>query len=142
MAISVFDLYKVGIGPSSSHTVGPMVAARMFVKALMADNFLAATCRIKSKLYGSLGATGKGHGSDKAILLGLLGEKPETVPIDTVSSLIDSIRATHSIHLLGKKKIDYDEANDLIFYRKKTLPFHSNGMRFTAFDEQGNVLSQ
>ena len=140
MAISVFDLYKVGIGPSSSHTVGPMVAARLFVNHLITDNKLISTGRIKSRLYGSLGATGKGHGSDKAIMLGLLGETPEAVPIDKVSSLIASVRTTKSIHLAGKKSIDFNEENDLILYRKKTLPFHSNGMKFTAYDDQGNVL--
>ena len=93
MAISVFDLFKIGIGPSSSHTVGPMRAARMFTTRLAAEGVLARVVRVKAELYGSLGATGKGHGSDKAVLLGLAGHEPDTVDVDAVPALLQAIRA-------------------------------------------------
>src|SRR5256885_3321634 len=92
MAVSVFDLFKIGIGPSSSHTVGPMRAARIFAQRLVHDGQLDATARVKSELYGSLGATGKGHGSDKAVLLGLAGHEPDTVDVDAIPSLLESLR--------------------------------------------------
>src|ERR1051325_8502836 len=101
MAISVFDLFKVGVGPSSSHTVGPMRAARMFAAGLKSANQLAATARIQADLYGSLGATGKGHGSDKAVLLGLLGETPDTVDVDAIPALLGRLRDTGRLSLLG-----------------------------------------
>lgn len=142
MTISIFDLFKIGIGPSSSHTVGPMVAARLFSKQLHEKNKLVSLSRIKISLYGSLGATGKGHGSDKAVLLGLLGERPESVEINTIPTLLDEIRSTRSLCVTGKKVITFNEADDLVFYRKKTLPFHANGMKFSAFDDQGTLLDE
>jgi len=139
MAISIFDLFKVGIGPSSSHTIGPMVAANTFVKGLQKDKLLDSVDNIKISLYGSLGATGKGHGSDKAVLLGLLGEQPDTVDVSKVNELISNIHDNKTIRIGGVKDIRFDEATDLTFYRKKSLPFHSNGMKFSAFS-QGGVL--
>ncbi|WP_413894636.1 serine dehydratase beta chain, partial [Candidatus Skiveiella danica] len=101
MAVSVFDLFKIGIGPSSSHTVGPMRAARLFGLRLRAEGLLAATARVQVILYGSLGATGKGHGSDKAVLLGLAGHEPDTVDVEAIPALLEAIRAG-SLSLLGE----------------------------------------
>ncbi len=141
MAISIFDLFKIGIGPSSSHTVGPMVAAKMFVDDLQQSGILKDVCKLQIALYGSLGATGKGHGSDKAILLGLLGENPASVDVNTIAGTIEKIRETKSINLAKLKEIVFDEDEDLTFYRKKSLPFHSNGMKLLAYDATGNELS-
>ena len=140
MAVSVFDLFKIGIGPSSSHTVGPMRAARLFVGRLEHEGHLAATTRICSQMYGSLGATGKGHGTDKAVLLGLLGHEPDTVEVEHIGAELKGIREAKAIALLGTHEIAFTERTDLIFYRRETLPFHANGMRFTAFDAGGAEL--
>ncbi|MEE9326349.1 MAG: L-serine ammonia-lyase [Cocleimonas sp.] len=141
MAISVFDLFKIGIGPSSSHTIGPMIAATMFVENLKTAGLLNSVFRIKVSFYGSLGSTGKGHGSNKAVLLGLLGETPENVDIDSVSEKLLAIRSSKKIKLDGTKEINFDEEIDLKFYRKKTLSFHSNGLRFKAFDSSDTIIS-
>ncbi|OYU89458.1 MAG: L-serine ammonia-lyase, partial [Burkholderiales bacterium PBB5] len=137
MAVSVFDLFKIGIGPSSSHTVGPMRAARLFVQRLAHEGALAQVARIQCGLYGSLGATGKGHGSDKAVLLGLLGEAPDTVDVEAVPVLLQAIRHERQLTLPGGPQIAFDEKRDLKFFRRETLPFHANGMRFEAFDALG-----
>ncbi|HEU4459637.1 MAG TPA: L-serine ammonia-lyase [Methylibium sp.] len=141
MAVSVFDLFKVGIGPSSSHTVGPMRAARLFAQRLHDEGRLAATARVLCELYGSLGATGKGHGSDKAVLLGLMGETPDGVDVDAIEPRLAQLRAHKRIALLGRHAIDHDEARDLIFKRRQSLPLHPNGMRLTAFDAAGAELA-
>jgi len=133
MAVSVFDLFKIGIGPSSSHTVGPMRAARLFGLRLQHDGLLDKVARVQVILYGSLGATGKGHGSDKAVLLGLAGHEPDTVDVEAIPALMDAIRAG-DLNLVGQHKVAFDEAKDLIFRRRETLPFHANGMRCIAFD--------
>ncbi len=140
MAVSVFDLFKIGIGPSSSHTVGPMRAARLFALRLQHDGHVAATVRVCSQLYGSLGATGKGHGSDKAVLLGLQGAEPDTVDVDGIAAILKALREHKRIALLGVHEIGFAEKTDLVFYRRETLPFHANGMRFTAFDAGGAEL--
>ncbi len=140
MAVSVFDLFKIGIGPSSSHTVGPMRAARMFVLGLRHAEVFGVTRRVKTELFGSLGATGMGHGSDKAILLGLMGEEPHTVDVDAIPEMLREIRGSGRLRLLGEHAIDFDEKPDLLFYARETLPFHANGMRFTALDATGAVL--
>jgi L-serine dehydratase len=140
MAVSVFDLFKIGIGPSSSHTVGPMRAARMFVARLAHADLLARTARVKADLYGSLGATGKGHGSDKAVLLGLAGHEPDSVDIEQVPAILEAIRAQHRVSLNASHEIAFDEAADLVMHRRETLPFHANGMRFVAFDASGAEL--
>jgi len=148
MAVSVFDLFKIGIGPSSSHTVGPMRAARMFALRLAHDGVASRVARIKSELYGSLGATGKGHGSDKAVLLGLAGHEPDSVDVDAVPALLQAIRGEGRItlaHAHGEPAgptLGFDERNDLVFHRRETLPFHANGMRFTAFDAGGTPLAE
>ena len=141
MAVSVFDLFKIGIGPSSSHTVGPMRAARLFALRLEHEGRLAATTRVCSQLYGSLGATGKGHGTDKAVLLGLAGQEPDTVDVELIGSALKRIREAQRLALLGTHEIGFNEKTDLIFYRREALPFHANGMRFTAFDAAGAALS-
>jgi len=137
MAVSAFDLFKIGIGPSSSHTVGPMRAARLFALRLQHDGQLATTQRVRAELYGSLGATGKGHGSDKAVLLGLAGHEPDTVDVEAIPGLLDAIRAAKTLSLLGTHGVPFDATTDLIFHRRETLPFHANGMRFHAFDASG-----
>jgi len=142
VAVSVFDLFKIGIGPSSSHTVGPMRAARMFALALRQGGQLAATTRVRAQLYGSLGATGKGHGSDKAVLLGLSGNEPDTVDVDAIAPLLAAIRSAGQLLLLGERPITFTEATDLLFYARETLPFHANGMRYTAYGADGAVLSE
>ncbi|MFF5213694.1 L-serine ammonia-lyase [Micromonospora sp. NPDC000442] len=135
--ISVFDLFSVGVGPSSSHTVGPMRAARTFVAGLKADGLLTDTARVRAELFGSLGATGHGHGSDRAVLLGLAGEAPETVDTDGVEARVGRIRAEHRLCLLGTHEIDFDPERDLTLHRRRSLPYHPNGMIFSAYDAGG-----
>jgi L-serine dehydratase len=142
VAVSVFDLFKIGIGPSSSHTVGPMRAARLFALRLEHDGLLARTARVQAQLYGSLGATGKGHGSDKAVLLGLAGHEPDTVDVDAVPALLEATRQSRRIALLGRHDIAFAERDDLKFHRRETLPFHANGMRFAAYDAAGALLGE
>jgi len=137
MAVSVFDLFKIGIGPSSSHTVGPMRAARMFVARLAHEGLLARTARVKADLYGSLGATGKGHGSDKAVLLGLAGHEPDTVDIEQVPAQLEQMRSSQTVLLAGTQPVAFDESRDLVMHRRETLPFHANAMRLRAFDGAG-----
>lgn len=140
MAISTFDLFKVGIGPSSSHTVGPMIAARQFANGLKERGLIECAARICVELYGSLGATGDGHGSPKAIILGLEGESPESVDIDEIANRITEIHTRGELNLLSLKILKFNNKTDLVMHRNESLPFHSNGMRFTVFDEQGAVL--
>ena len=141
MAVSVFELFKIGIGPSSSHTVGPMRAAQLFVNGLKENALLDRTHAVKAELYGSLGATGKGHGSDKAVLLGLLGESPDLVDIDTIAAKLAQIRSTATINLIGQKQVTFIEKEHLLMYRQRTLPYHPNGMRFTAFDSDNAEIA-
>ena len=141
MAVSVFDLFKIGIGPSSSHTVGPMRAARRFAMRLRDDGLLDRAARVRCDLYGSLGATGKGHGSDKAVLLGLAGHEPDTVDVDAIPALLDAMRAEHALPLGGTRRVAFDERQDLVFHRRESLPFHANGMRFVALDADGGELA-
>ncbi|WP_375738607.1 L-serine ammonia-lyase [Pseudomonas boanensis] len=136
MSLSVFDLFKIGIGPSSSHTVGPMRAAARFIDGLRRENLLADTERLKVELYGSLGATGKGHGSDKAVLLGLEGEQPDTVDTESVDARLAAIRESGVLCLGGEKSIHFVEKEHLAMIRKP-LPYHPNGMIFRAFDDAG-----
>jgi L-serine dehydratase len=140
VAVSVFDLFKIGIGPSSSHTVGPMRAARLFTRALEIHGVLSQVRRVRVELYGSLGATGKGHGSDKAVLLGLSGHEPDTVDVDRVPALLDDIRGRALLSLGGAHGVAFDEKSDLVFFRTKSLPLHANGMRFVALDGDGSEL--
>lgn len=140
MFISVFDLFSIGIGPSSSHTVGPMRAAYRFVELLSEKGVFDDVLRIKVELYGSLALTGKGHGTDKAILNGLEGKLPESVVPETMVPRMEEILKNHSLLLGGKKEIAFDPEKDFPFYQKELLPKHSNGMRFTAYDKNETTL--
>lgn len=142
MTLSVFDIFKVGIGPSSSHTMGPMRAAREFALGLQRDGLLGATRQIAVRLYGSLAFTGVGHGTDRAVLAGLEGAQPETVDPDSIEPGIARIRQSGRIRLLGEHEIAFDEPMQLLFMRHEQLPRHSNGMRFTALDATGKVLRE
>ncbi|HVJ06910.1 MAG TPA: L-serine ammonia-lyase [Acidisarcina sp.] len=146
MKTSLFDLYKVGIGPSSSHTMGPMRAARRFASALAQAGDLPKTTRVLVDLYGSLALTGRGHGTDRAILLGLSGEEPSTIDPATIERKLQQIRSTHTLPLMGGNGIQFQEAEDLLFHRDQMFPpgavtQHPNGVRFTAFDSTQAVLS-
>jgi L-serine dehydratase len=140
MAVSVFDLFKIGMGPSSSHTVGPMRAARQFVARLQHADLLTQTITVRCWLHGSLGATGKGHASDVAVLLGLCGHEPDTVDVDHIPELLAEVRNEKRLRLAGVHSIAFDEKDDLLFMRAP-LPFHANGMRFVALDAAGNELA-
>ena len=137
MAVSVFDLFTIGIGPSSSHTVGPMRAAKIFAAKASEQNDIA---RIQTDLYGSLGQTGKGHGSDVAILLGLEGYQPDTIDTDRIPSVLEKIRNNSKLTINKNLKLKFNEKKDLIFHRRKQLPDHANGMKFTAFDSNEQVV--
>ncbi|KUJ40212.1 L-serine ammonia-lyase [Streptomyces sp. NPDC093228] len=140
MAISVFDLFSIGIGPSSSHTVGPMRAARMFALRLRNEGLLDSAGSIRAELYGSLGATGHGHGTPKAVLLGLEGDSPRTVDVETADQRVEDIRTTGRIRLLGEHEIAFSFDDDLVLHRRETLPYHANGMTLWAFDASGDEL--
>jgi L-serine dehydratase len=142
MAISVLELFKIGIGPSSSHTVGPMKAARQFATGLREAGLLERTAMVKAELYGSLGATGRGHGSDKAVLLGLEGETPELVDTAGIEAQLARIRNSGRIRLLGRHPIAFREKEHLLLHRRGGLPHHPNGMRFTASDAEGGRLRE
>ena len=141
MPISAFDLFKIGIGPSSSHTVGPMRAAYCFVQGLMADNLLDRVARVKVELFGSLGATGRGHGSPKAVMLGLEGDTPEQVAVDSIAARVGGIRQSQRLTLAGRHGIEFIEKRDLILHRRKSLPYHANGMTFSAWAGDKQSLS-
>ncbi len=140
MSISVFDLFKIGIGPSSSHTVGPMRAAGLFIDSLVADGGLSRVARVHIELYGSLGATGHGHGSVPAIVLGLLGEHPESVDPAATGPSVQRARETGRLMLNRTHEIEFDVDEDIVLHRRKRLPFHSNAMVFTVTDAQGRDL--
>lgn len=135
--ISLFDLFSIGIGPSSSHTVGPMRAAYDFVKNIDA---LKKVKRIKIQLYGSLALTGKGHGTDKAILNGLEGKTPETVDPEIMVPRMETILSECKLTVLGQHDIAFHPENDFLFLQKESLPLHANGMLFTAYDETHHIL--
>ncbi|MCX6401095.1 MAG: L-serine ammonia-lyase [Propionibacteriales bacterium] len=139
MALSVFDLYSVGIGPSSSHTVGPMRAAKQFADGLLADGLIDSVARVRAELFGSLGATGHGHGSEKAVILGLEGAEPATVDIATYDERALGVRARKRLTLAGRHEVDFGE-DDLVMHRRRSLPGHPNGMLFSALDAAGESL--
>lgn len=140
MSISVFDLFTIGIGPSSSHTVGPMRAAKTFAARLSNSGQRKNVSRVTVQLYGSLGATGRGHGTDKAVVLGLEGEAPETIDVDSISERMNQIDYEEMLALDGTSKINFDLSRDLVFEKREALPGHPNGMRFSAFDPNGEIL--
>ncbi len=142
MAVSIFDLFKIGIGPSSSHTVGPMKAACTFARRLETAGLLEQTNRIRTSLFGSLAHTGRGHGTDKAVLLGLQGDLPDSIDPDKIDAALAHIRARKEIQLLNKHTIRFEEKQDLLFRKRELLPHHANGMRFEALDSNGIVLQR
>jgi L-serine dehydratase len=147
VAISVFDLFSIGIGPSSSHTVGPMRAARMFARRLKNEGVLAHTVSVRAELFGSLGATGHGHGTPKAVLLGLEGHSPATVDVDHADEWVRRIRQDKKLRLLAAEigdshEIDFDESTELILHRRRSLPYHANGMTLFAYDADGAPLQE
>jgi L-serine dehydratase len=142
MAVSTFDLFKIGIGPSSSHTVGPMRAASRFVqKWLQESGNLDRTARVRAEVFGSLALTGRGHGTDKAVLMGLEGHLPNLIDPDVIPEALARIRGDKRIRLAGSHEIGFDEKQDLIMNKRQKLPYHTNGMRFTAFDAAGEVIA-
>jgi L-serine dehydratase len=139
---SLFEIFKIGIGPSSSHTVGPMRAAAKFGSSLREDGMLEKTARVEANLYGSLALTGHGHGTDRAVLLGLSGELPDQIAPESIEPKLAAIRTTGRLELGGTQAIAFDETRDLLFHKDKTLPFHSNGMRYRAMDSGGAVIRE
>jgi L-serine dehydratase len=142
MSLSAFDIFKIGIGPSSSHTMGPMNAARSFALLLAARDLLGRTAQVSAQLYGSLALTGRGHCTDRAILLGLEGLSPDTLDPKAIEPILNRIRTGGRIRLLGRHEIPFDEPLNLLFHTDQILPGHSNGMRFTAHDEGLAVLAR
>jgi L-serine dehydratase len=142
MSLSVFDIFKIGIGPSSSHTMGPMRAAREFALELERTGLLATTAEVAIRLYGSLALTGAGHGTDRAVLLGLEGAEPHSVDPDAMEPALQRIRSSGRLRLLGRHEIGFDEPMQLLFMIHERLPRHSNGMRFSALDAERRVLTE
>jgi L-serine dehydratase len=140
VAISVFDLFSIGIGPSSSHTVGPMRAAGLFVRRLRNEELLGSVASVRSELYGSLGATGHGHGTPKAVLLGLEGDSPRTVDVTSADDRVEAIRTGGRLNLLGEHEIAFSFDDDMVLHRRKALPYHANGMTLWAYDASGAEL--
>jgi L-serine dehydratase len=133
MRTSLFDLYKIGIGPSSSHTVGPMRAALCFVEQLLKDGLLERTERLEVELFGSLALTGRGHGTDRGVLLGLMGWRPDKVEPEAIAGLINAVQHSHSLDLAGSHRIRFDPTANLIWRRDQRLPYHTNALRFSAY---------
>ena len=142
MPVSVFDIFKIGIGSSSSHTVGPMTAARRFAVSLADKQLLPAVQRLQVDLFGSLALTGQGHGTDRAIILGLLGESPDTVDPDAMPLMLEQVRASASLSILGRQAIAFAEKSDLVLHRREELPRHPNGLRITAFGADGQPVDR
>lgn len=140
MKTSVFEIFKIGVGPSSSHTVGPMRASRDFVERIAQTGNLEKVSRLATELFGSLALTGRGHATDRAIILGLLGESPSEVDPGKIESLVEEVRRAATIRLLHRHPVKFEESSDLVFRTTETLPGHSNGMRFTAFAPDGSVI--
>ncbi len=140
MKTSFFELFKIGIGPSSSHTMGPMRAARAFATRLARDGKLEATARVRVELYGSLGLTGKGHATDRAVTLGLMGETPDEINPASIESKLKEVQESGSLRLGGTREVPFTEAKDIVFHTDKILAGHSNGMRFSGMDAAGCIL--
>jgi len=142
MAVSTFDLFKIGIGPSSSHTVGPMRAAARFAqKWLLEAGRLDDVARVRAEVFGSLALTGRGHGTDKAVLLGLEGHWPQSIDPDIIPAALERIRSEQRLNLLGRRFIAFEEKRDLVMNKRQKLPYHTNGMRFSAFDADDGLIA-
>ena len=142
MAVSTFDLYKIGIGPSSSHTVGPMRAAARFVEHHLAEaGRLGDVARVRAEVFGSLALTGRGHGTDKAVLMGLEGHWPNRIDPDLIPAALERIRGSKLVRLHGGREIAFNEKSDLVMNKRQKLPFHTNGMRFIAYDASGAEIA-
>src|SRR5450432_750694 len=142
MNLSVFDIFKIGIGPSSSHTMGPMNAARSFIRLLGERGLLERCTQVSAQLYGSLALTGRGHCTDRAILLGLEGQSPDSIDPAVIEPTLQRIRSSGRIRLGGVHEIGFDEPLNLLYHADQVLPGHSNGMRFTAHDAASQVLAR
>ena len=142
MAISVFDLFKIGIGPSSSHTVGPMKAASRFLMGLEDKAVFQNVASVNVQLFGSLALTGIGHGTDKAVMLGLMGDLPDTVDPDTIDAKLEELKSSRVLKLKGSHPISFDPKKHISFFRQKSLPVHPNGMKFVAYDDQHQILHE
>ncbi|HCF24835.1 MULTISPECIES: L-serine ammonia-lyase [unclassified Novosphingobium] len=142
MSFGVFDLFKIGVGPSSSHTVGPMVAARRFSEWLERHGLLDGTAAIAVDLYGSLALTGKGHATDTAVIMGLCGEIPATADTEGTPALLARVTRSRRVTLLGSHAVEFDPERDLVFHMKQRQPFHSNALAFTARDAEGEILTR
>ena len=140
MTISVFELFKIGVGPSSSHTVGPMIAARRFCVLLQDRGLLGRAAHVRCDFYGSLALTGKGHGSDTAVIAGLAGESPDRTDPGATAAIVAQARATGRLSLLGVHEVAFDPDADLAFHQRERLPFHSNALAFEAYDPAGELL--
>ena len=140
MSVSIFELFSIGIGPSSSHTVGPMLAAKMFLQDIDRKGLLNKVAAIKVDLYGALALTGKGHGTDMAVILGLAGESPDTIDVTAVDDMLQKIRLDRSLELLGQQKVPFQEHKHLVFQTHRSLPYHPNGMRFAIYDSENEEL--
>jgi len=140
--LSAFDIFKIGIGPSSSHTVGPMRAALLFARSLEQRGLLARVARLRVDLFGSLGATGHGHATDQGVILGLFGDAPDTVRPETVPPRLEALRRGGTLMLLGTTPIAFDRVRDIVFRGEESLPEHPNAMRFTAFATDDAVLAE
>jgi L-serine dehydratase len=140
MAVSVFELFKIGIGPSSSHTVGPMRAACVFVERLEAAHRLPEVARLQVTLYGSLAHTGRGHGTDRAVMLGLQGEMPDRIDPDRIEAMLAGVTQSGRISLAGLHEIDFEPGKHLVFNKRRSLPYHPNGMHFCAWAGDGTPL--
>ena len=142
MAVSTFDLYKIGIGPRSSPTVGPMRAAARFVEPHLADaGRLGDVARVRAEVFGSLALTGRGHGTDKAVMMGLEGHWPNRIDPDVIPAALERIRSDKFIRLHGQREIAFNEKSDLVMNKRQKLPYHTNGMRFTAYDASGAEIA-
>ncbi|MCF8474631.1 MAG: L-serine ammonia-lyase [Emcibacter sp.] len=140
MFLGVFDLFKIGIGPSSSHTVGPMIAAKNFLSSLETNNLFPLIHKINVDIYGALALTGKGHGTDIALILGLMGHAPDNIDPNIIAHTVAEVRAHKKINLLSKKIINFDEQKDMALHMEALLPHHTNGMSFSAYDDKGDLL--
>jgi L-serine dehydratase len=134
--ISVFDMFSIGIGPSSSHTVGPMRAAKLFVDHLIEQKIIDKTTRLQAELFGSLGQTGIGHGTGKAVILGFSGETPEEVNVDSIEPLLAEVNKTQTLSIYGQYRVKFPKENAIIYHRRKTLPAHANALTLYAYDDK------